>query len=118
MPETEVAFQRCLSPSCGATYAVDEVLVACPQCGDLLDVAYDWDRIPIPRSLGQFEAAWSRRRVPSDYSGVWRFHRLLPFCPPDQIVTVGEGQTLFQRADAWGSMWGCSPAACTCSTRA
>src|SRR5690606_5796814 len=26
-------------------------------------------------------------------SGVWRFRELLPFAPPESIVTVGEGQT-------------------------
>ena len=97
--ETPVAFQRCIAPQCGATYSVQEVLVACPKCGDLLDVAYDWDRAEVPRSLREFEASWTRRREPSCYSGVWRFHRLLPFCSTDQIVTVGEGQTLFQQAD-------------------
>ena len=74
--------------------------VACQRCGDLLDVVYDWDRAEVPRSLREFESSWTRRRDPICYSGVWRFHRLLPFCAPDQIVTVGEGQTLFQRADA------------------
>jgi threonine synthase len=95
-----VAFQCCISPQCGATYGVDEVYVACPRCGDLLDVAYDWDRARPPGSLREVEPLWSQRRDPACYSGVWRFHRLLPFCRPDQIVTVGEGQTLFQRADA------------------
>ena len=30
-----------------ATYGVDEVRVAC-QCGNLLDVVYDWDRLRPP----------------------------------------------------------------------
>ncbi len=100
MSDTPIAFQRCIAPQCGATYSIQEVLVACPKCGDLLDVAYDWDRAETPRSLAEFEASWSRRRNPACYSGVWRFHRLLPFCSENQIVTVGEGQTLFQQADA------------------
>ena len=40
--DTAPCFQRCISPRCGATYAIDEVRVACPRCGNLLDVAYDW----------------------------------------------------------------------------
>ena len=36
------AFQQCLSPACGATFGIDEVLVGCPRCGELLDVAYDY----------------------------------------------------------------------------
>jgi threonine synthase len=79
---------------------VGQVLVACQRCGDLLDVVYDWERARPPRSLREFESLWGRRREPACYSGVWRFQRLLPFCSPEEIVTVGEGQTLFQRADA------------------
>jgi threonine synthase len=79
---------------------VDETLVACRKCGNLLDVAYDWDRLPVPRSLGEFEKKWSHRTQPLAFSGVWRFHELLPFAAPESVVTVGEGQTLLQRADA------------------
>jgi len=107
--DTPIAFQRCIAPQCGATYSVQETLVACPACGELLDVAYDWDRAEVPGSLREIEASWARRRDPSCYSGVWRFHRLLPFCQLDQIVTLGEGQTLFQRADAVGHYTGLKP---------
>ncbi len=34
------------------------------------------------------------RNDPHCFSGVWRFHELLPFAPLRQCVTVGEGQTL------------------------
>ncbi|MGM0486888.1 MAG: threonine synthase [Planctomycetota bacterium] len=109
MSDTPVAFQRCIAPRCGATYSVHETLVACRECGELLDVAYDWDRVEVPRSLEEIEAAWARRRDPICYSGVWRFHRLLPFCGREQIVTLGEGQTLFQRADTVGQYAGLKP---------
>jgi len=65
-----------------------------------LDVVYDWNRATPPKTLSQFETLWAQRHDPVAFSGVWRFHALLPFCPRDQIVTVGEGQTLLQRADA------------------
>ena len=100
MVVTEAVFLRCISPKCGATFGVDEVLFACPNCGDLLDVAYDWDRIPVPDSWEFFEQKWANRLDPLFFSGVWRFRELLPFARPEQIVTVGEGQTLLQRADA------------------
>ncbi len=107
--DTPVAFQRCMAPECGATYSIQEVRVACEKCGDLLDVVYDWDRAEVPRSLREFESLWSQRRDPGSYSGVWRFHRLFPFCRVDQIVTVGEGQTLFQCADAVAPYVGLQP---------
>ena len=85
------AYQRCISPECGATYDLGEVLTACKDCGELLDVAYDWDQLPVPTSLQEFEQKWARRGDPLCRSGVWRFHELLPFAPPEQIVTVGFG---------------------------
>jgi threonine synthase len=60
----------------------------------LLDVAYDWDRLRVPASLSTFEKKWAVRSNPHCFSGVWRFHELLPFAPLEQCVTVGEGQTL------------------------
>ena len=94
----DTAFQKCLSPACGATYSVDEVHSSCPACGELLDIAYDWDRLPVPSSLSEFEKRWSTRYQPLDFSGVWRFRDLLPFAPEDKIVTIGEGQTILQNS--------------------
>ncbi len=102
----DVAFQKCISPSCSATYAVDESLIACRECGDLVDVTYDWNRAQPPAKLSDFEKMWSRRHEPLRFSGVWRFHELLPFALPESVVTVGEGQTLLQQADAVGSYVG------------
>lgn len=106
---TEAAFQRCISRRCGATFAVDEVLTACPKCGHLLDVAYDWDRVGPPASLNEFESLWVDRTNPLSFSGVWRFRRLLPFAPAERCVTIGEGQTLLHRADAVARYVGVQP---------
>lgn len=97
-PMTEAAYQKCLHPDCGATYAVSQIQTRCEQCGSLLDVSYDWDRLPVPRSLRDFEAKWSNRLDPLAFSGVWRFHELLPFAERKHVVTIGEGQTLLQPA--------------------
>lgn len=96
---TESVFQRCIHPHCGATVALDDTSFHCPRCGGLLDVAYDWNRIPPPKSLRDFEAKWAQRTNPLSFSGVWRFRELLPFAPPEAILTIGEGQTILQRAD-------------------
>jgi len=97
--QTEIAHQKCISADCGVTYSVDEVRVACERCGDLLDVQYDWDRAQPPNDLRDFEKLWSERNDPTRFSGVWRFHELLPFANRKDAVTIGEGQTLLQRAD-------------------
>ncbi len=96
---SDAVFQRCIDPSCGGTAAVDDTSFACPRCGGLVDVAYDWTRLRPPASLTEFEAKWSDRTNPLSFSGVWRFRELLPFAPPEKVLTIGEGQTILQRAD-------------------
>ena len=107
--QTDLAYQQCIHPACRSTFGVEQTLVACPNCGDLLDVVYDWDRLPVPKRLDEFNAKWSNRLDPLNFSGVWRFRELLPFAPPDQVVTVGEGQTLLQTADKVGQYVGLTP---------
>jgi threonine synthase len=96
---SDAVFQRCIDPACAATCSVNETAFVCPSCGGLLDVAYDWDRLTPPRSLRDFEERWADRANPLNFSGVWRFRDLLPFAEPSQILTIGEGQTILQRAD-------------------
>jgi threonine synthase len=95
---TEVACQRSIFPGREQTFAVGEVHLT--DDGHPLDVAYDWDRAKLPGSLREFERYWAERGDPLRFSGVWRFHELLPFAPPEHVVTIGEGQTLLQQADA------------------
>ncbi len=106
---TSAAYQRCIAPGCGATYDIGQIKVACDQCGGLLDVAYDWDRLTPPNTLQELEQAWQFRRDPVCFSGVWRFHQLLPFAPRERLVTVGEGQTILQRADRLATLVGVKP---------
>jgi threonine synthase len=101
---TSPTFQRCISPTCRATFGIDEVHVSCAQCGSLLDIEYDWNRLAAPKSLAFFEHRWSTKGTGGagrlDFSGVWRFRELLPFYhSEDDIVTIGEGRTVLQRAD-------------------
>jgi threonine synthase len=91
--------QRCINPACAASVSLEDTSFVCPRCGGLFDVAYDWNRLPPPRSLHDFEAKWADRTNPLHFSGVWRFRELLPFAPPDKVLTIGEGQTILQRAD-------------------
>jgi threonine synthase len=101
--------QRCINPACAATCSVEEAHFVCPRCGGLLDVAYDWNKLPPPRSLRDFEAKWADRANPLHFSGVWRFRELLPFAGPEHVMTIGEGQTILQRADAVAGFVGLKP---------
>ena len=93
-----VAYLTCLDPACEETYEINTTGVTCNTYHGLSDVTYDWNRVPVPGSLKEFEARWSSRRNPLDYSGVWRFRELLPFAEESQIVTIGEGQTMLRQS--------------------
>ena len=101
---TNKAHQVCINPNCQATYGLDEVLFRCTKCDSLLDVTYDWDRLAVPTSLSFFEHRWGTRGLRKegglDFSGVWRFRELLPFVPPEYVVTIGEGRTILEQNDA------------------
>jgi threonine synthase len=101
---SDPAYQQCINPACRATYSIDEVIVACTKCGNLLDLCYDWKRLPVPKSLAFFEHRWATKGTGGegrlDFSGVWRFRELLPFYrSEDEIVSIGEGRTVLQQAD-------------------
>jgi threonine synthase len=106
---TDLAFQRCIDPGCGATASVADTSFRCPRCGGALDVAYDWDRLSPPKSLCDFEAKWAQRTDPLCFSGVWRFRELLPFAPAEAVLTIGEGQTILQKADTVAAYAGLRP---------
>ncbi|MCJ7543484.1 MAG: threonine synthase [Phycisphaerae bacterium] len=105
----EKCYQQCIHADCRATFGVDQVLVACPRCGDLLDVVYDWSKVAVPAKLAVFAARWASRDNPLDFSGVWRFRELLDFCDDRHRVTLGEGQTLLQRNDRLAPYVGVKP---------
>ncbi len=104
-----VAYQKCINPDCGATYDTQEVIFNCKKCQSLLDIKYDWSKVAVPTQLAWFEKRWSNRSNPVDFSGVWRFRELLPFAADSEIVTIGEGQTILQKADLLGREIGMKP---------
>jgi len=104
--KTEIAFQQCINPSCRATFSLDQILFSCTTCGELLDVQYHWDKFDVPKHLRFFENRWGTKGSPYDFSGVWRFRELLPFAEVQDIVTIGEGRTILQRADLLASYIG------------
>src|SRR4051794_39857937 len=80
--------------ACGSRFPSNSgALYACPKCGDLLDVVYDWDNFDADQAKHTFR----QRRLsdaPMDVSGVWRYRELMPFYDDEgQIVTYPEGNT-------------------------
>lgn len=95
-----------MDAACAAEYPIDRVLTACPTCAaagrgeSLLDIVYDWKTL---RAKG-VDLDMSRLFGPdttASGSGVWQFRDLLSFFrTPDDIVSVGEGRTILQKADS------------------
>src|SRR5882724_11727032 len=108
------AFQQCMNPACGEKCAIEDVRVSCGKCGSLLDIRYDWSRLPRLKSLRYFEHRWSTKGTEAegraDFSGVWRFRELLPFYRTEEdIVSIGEGRTVLQQADLLARQMGMKP---------
>ncbi len=103
------AYQKCINIDCGAEFDCSQVIVKCPQCGDLLDVKYHWDKIELPEKLSDFGNRWATRNNRLDFSGVWRFRDLLNFCDDQYKVSVGEGQTLLQQCCGLAQDLGMNP---------
>ena len=103
------AFQQCINPKCQSQFDCGQVLFKCPQCGDLLDILYDWDKVSVPSKLSDFSQRWSTRNNRLDFSGVWRFRDLLNFCPDGNKVSVGEGQTVLQQNASLAKELGMDP---------
>jgi len=96
---TDTAVQKCINPDCAAEFDCGRSLFKCPECGELLDVVYDWDKIEVPGKMSDIAKRWATRDDRLDFSGVWRFRELLDFCDDKYTVTIGEGQTVLQQND-------------------
>jgi len=100
MSRKESAYQKCINPACGAEFDCGRPLFKCPECGELLDAQYDWNKIEVPGKMSDFAERWATRDNRLDFSGVWRFRELLNFCEDKYKISIGEGQTILQQNDA------------------
>jgi threonine synthase len=83
---------RCFDSKCAATLDLHGGALACPRCGELLELALN----STPLNPAALKELWSERRRsrdPRDISGVWRYREVLPEYAAEEIVTLGEGNT-------------------------
>lgn len=84
-------FKRCSSGNCDAVLELHSREMACPQCGDLLELVVE----PLDREPQELKKLWRERRFsddPRDLSGVWRFREVLPeYGSAEAVVTMAEG---------------------------
>lgn len=100
-----MTYLRCSAADCGATLDLHDRSLACPKCGDLLEVAVE----PRYYATCDLKNIWRDRRAfndPRDASGVWRFREFLPDYRPESVVTMAEGNTPRLRAHKAGAWAG------------
>ncbi len=81
---------------CGKRREAGKVHNLC-ECGGPLLVRYD---------LEKARTAWSRERVASGPSNMWRYAPVLPVARPESIVSLGEGMTPLVRTSRLGARLG------------
>jgi len=106
---SDAAYQKCINPDCGAEFDCGQSFFKCPKCGELLDIRYDWEKLPVPAKLSDFSKRWASRDERLDFSGVWRFRELLSFCQDKYKVSIGEGQTILEENSKVGEYAGMRP---------
>lgn len=82
---------RCNSPDCATTLDLHAPSLACPKCGDLLEVVIHRPEQD-PADLKHIWRARKSSYHSLDQSGVWRFREMLPFDYDNSgVVTLCEG---------------------------
>ncbi|TDF94783.1 threonine synthase [Paenibacillus piri] len=70
--------------NCGEVYDLNQPLNTCPQCGGLLEIHYDLDKMKLELRPEQFAG-----REPS----MWRWHEFYPLRSASHMISLGEGGT-------------------------
>ncbi len=79
--------------SCQRIFDPNQVQTFCPDCSAPLVAMYD---------LARAHRILSQKTVRSRPRGMWRWHELLPVADPENIVTLGEGDTPLLSLDRLG----------------
>lgn len=97
--------------TCVAKYSADELHNTCPACGKVLFARYDL--IAARQNFSRDQVArrrWTAGNVGNDdvgrVGGQWRWFELLPVRDPNNIVTLGEGETPLLCAHRLGRLHG------------
>lgn len=98
-----ISLLQCID--CGHTHQLDDPVYVCGQCGGLLAVEHDLERLRPAVSRALFDSRLGEVEPPYN-SGVWRYKELVfPGAEPDQIITRGEGNTNLYRVPPRLAAW-------------
>jgi threonine synthase len=73
---------------CGRVFSVHDILTYCPDCQSPILVNYD---------LTEARRFVDRSEIHARLKGMWRWHELLPVLDPQNMVSLGEGDTALLR---------------------
>lgn len=80
---------------CGQTYDLGVTEFPCRECGGILDPQYDYTEIDVARA-----------EVEARSGSIWNYRELLPIRDPDNIQSLGEGETPVVACPAVAEEWG------------
>ncbi len=99
---------RCVA-GCPGSYPLDEVIYACPECGELLEVQHDMDALK-DRSGSTWSKLFDQRWMTRDWpygSGVWgKKEWVQPNLRDENVVSTAEGGTNLFWAERYGKTLG------------
>jgi len=105
MPKKVITYERISyltelqCSDCGRKFSADEIHTYCPDCQAPLLVNYD---------LSAARQHVDRDEIHRRLKGMWRWHELLPVCEPQNMVTLGEGDTALLHLPRVGESLGLS----------
>jgi threonine synthase len=83
-------------PKCGETYEENKVQQLC-KCGSPLLARYDLEKV---------KANVTKEEISKRRNSLWRYHELLPVHSKENVVTLGEGMTPFEKFHRLGAKYG------------
>lgn len=99
---------KCVA-GCEGSYPLDQVIYACPKCGELLEVAHDIDALR-DRSGEQWKRLFEQRWMTTQWpygSGVWgKKEWVAPQVDDRNVVSMAEGGTNLFWAERYGKSLG------------
>lgn len=102
------AWFQCID-GCSGRYDLTEVIYRCPDCGELLEVQHDMDRLK-ERSGEEWRELFTRRYRTNEWpygSSVWGKKELVcPSVDNENVVSTYEGGTNLFWAERLGKQWG------------
>lgn len=102
------AWFQCIN-GCSGRYDLTEVIYRCPDCGELLEVQHDMDRLK-ERSGEEWRELFTRRYRTNEWpygSSVWGKKELVcPSVDNENVVSTYEGGTNLFWAERLGKQWG------------